>query len=290
MQEGNFIFLVSSRPIKYILVGKSYDFYIKADKLPGKHPFSRLELLVGPERLKALAGARVIVFGVGGVGSWCAEGLVRSGVGTVTIVDFDDVCVTNINRQLQATSLSVGKSKVEEIVRRLREINPKAEIEGRHRIYNLETKREFDLGGYDYVIDAIDSLSSKVDLIMNASASGAAVFSSLGAACKVDPTRVRVSSIWKSDRCRLGKFVRKRLRRWGFKGDFLCVWSDEPEFCVDSGNDVSVEDIVDEDINANTNDAPTNKTINGSLVNVTAVFGFTLSGLVFQDIIKQARP
>jgi tRNA A37 threonylcarbamoyladenosine dehydratase len=233
------------------------------------HPFSRLELLTGPDCLEALAKTRVILFGVGGVGSWCAEGLVRSGIGHLTIVDSDDVCVTNINRQLQATSVSVGKSKVEEIARRLREINPAVEITALQRIYNLDTKETFGLAGYDYVIDAIDSLSSKVDLIMNASASGATVFSSLGAACKIDPTRVKVSSIWKSDKCRLGKFVRKRLRKWGFRGDFLCVWSNEPDF--------------------RTGDRPTSKTINGSAVHVTAVFGFTLSGLAIQDIITKTQ-
>jgi tRNA A37 threonylcarbamoyladenosine dehydratase len=258
------------------------------------HPFSRLELLVGSQCLDALAKARVILFGVGGVGSWCAEGLVRSGVGHLTIVDSDDVCVTNINRQLQATSVSIGKPKVEEIARRLREINPAIEVTALQRIYNLGTKETFGLDGYDYVIDAIDSLSSKVDLIMNASASGASVFSALGAACKVDPTRVRVSSIWKSDRCRLGKFVRKRLRKWGFKGDFLCVWSDEPEFCIgdkiiDNGADINDSGCDIDSIGANTGDAPTNKTINGSMVNVTAVFGFTLSGLVVQDIISKIK-
>ena len=243
------------------------------------HRFARLEMLVGGKCLAALAAARVAVFGVGGVGSWCAEALVRSGVGRLTVVDSDTVCATNINRQLQATPASVGKSKVEEIARRLREINPDAEIEAVRKVYSRETREEFELGGYDYVIDAIDSLSNKVDLIMSASASGATLFSALGAACKVDPSRARVGSIWKSERCRLGKFVRKRLRRWGFKGDFLCVWSDEPGVC---GGGVCGDDSLDVcDIQ------PAHKTINGSLVCVTGVFGFMLSGLVVQDIIKK---
>ncbi|MDR3012246.1 MAG: tRNA threonylcarbamoyladenosine dehydratase [Chitinispirillales bacterium] len=255
-----------------------------------EHPFSRLELLVNSERLNALTKTRAIVFGVGGVGSWCAEALVRSGIGRLTVVDSDIVCATNINRQLQATSASIGKSKVEEIARRLREINPNAEIEAVQKIYNKETRGDFGLDGYDYAIDAIDSLSSKVDLIMNAAASGATVFSALGAACKVDPTRVRVTSIWKSDRCRLGKFVRKKLRKWGFKGDFLCVWSDEPEFRDgnDDGGYIDDDDGTEIANDNNINDSqPTNKTINGSIVNVTAVFGFTLSSLVVQDIIKK---
>ena len=232
---------------------------------PLEHPFSRLEMLVGSECLKALADVKVILLGVGGVGSWCAEALVRSGVHKLTVVDSDVVSVTNINRQLPATSLSIGNPKVDEIGKRLREINPEAEITAVHRQYHWEIKDEFDLGSYDYVIDAIDGLSSKVELIINACASGATLFSALGAACKVDPTRVRTSSIWKTDRCRLGRFVRKRLRRRGFDGDFQCVWSDEDPYI------------------------PTNKSVNGSLVHVTGVFGFMLAGLVVQDVIGKIK-
>ncbi|MDR0330558.1 MAG: ThiF family adenylyltransferase [Chitinispirillales bacterium] len=273
-------------------------------------PFGRLELLVGSGCLRALADARVAVFGVGGVGSWCAEGLVRSGIGRLAIVDSDDVSASNINRQLPATPATVGRPKVEAMGERLREINPAAEIAALRRVYNWETKGEFDLSGYDYVIDAIDSLSSKVELIINAAAAGATVFSALGAACKVDPARMRVSSIWESERCKLGRFVRKRLRRRGFKGDFLCVWSDEQKFgCGVDGDDVDDDCIDDDGIDSNDNNIAaagnniaadnnaivndnnrtTNKTINGSLVCVTGVFGFTLSGLVVQDVINKTK-
>jgi tRNA A37 threonylcarbamoyladenosine dehydratase len=278
--------------------------------ISAERPFSRLEFLVGPKCLDAFRNARVIVFGVGGVGSWCAEGLVRSGIGRLTVVDSDAVSVSNINRQLQATPLSIGKPKAEEIGRRLREINPDAEIIALHKVYNRDNREEFGLGGYDYVIDAIDSLSSKVDLIMAASAAGATVFSSLGAACRVDPARVRASSIWKSDKCRLGRFVRKKLRRRGFKGDFLCVWSDEDggnfgdnaecgmrnAECVSVDDDIDIDNNTEADINDYhplndniNNNQPTNKTINGSLVAVTGVFGFMLSGLVIQDIINKSN-
>jgi tRNA A37 threonylcarbamoyladenosine dehydratase len=255
-----------------------------------EHLFSRLELLVGPKCLDALRNARVIVFGAGGVGSWCAEGLARSGIGRLAVVDSDAVSVSNINRQLQATPLSIGKPKAEELGRRLREINPSADITTIHKVYSRDNRDEFDLGGYDYVVDAIDSLSSKVDLIMTASAVGATVFSALGAACRVDPARMRVSSIWKSDKCRLGRFVRKKLRRWGFKGDFLCVWSDEDRGNFgDGGIDVDYDANADDNINTDiSNNRPSNKTINGSLVAVTGVFGFTLSGLVIQDIIDKS--
>jgi len=245
--------------------GSDENYIIWMDTSPPDHPFSRLEMLVGSEPLKALADARVVLFGVGGVGSWCAEGLVRSGICKLTLVDSDVVSVTNINRQMPATSLTIGRPKVDVAGQRLREINPDADIVTIHRQYHWEVKDEFDLGAYDYVIDAIDSLSSKVELIINASASGAALFSALGAACKVDPSRVRTGSIWKTDKCRLGRFVRKRLRRRGFDGDFQCVWSDEPSYI------------------------PTNKSVNGSLVHVTGVFGFMLAGLVVQDIVSKVK-
>jgi len=260
--------------------------------LSGKHAFGRLELLVGPECVDALAGARVILFGVGGVGSWCAEALVRSGIGRLTIVDPDVVCETNINRQLQAAPATVGMPKVDALAERLRGINPTAEITALQKVYNGETKDGFDLSAYDYVIDAIDSLGSKVELIVNAYASGATVFSALGAACKIDPAQARVSSIWKSDRCRLGRFVRKRLRRRGFNGDFLCVWSGEEKFSA--GGDCGG---CDDDDTGNGNDTGANsaspysadKTVNGSIVHVTGVFGFMLSGLVVQDVINKAK-
>jgi len=258
-------------------------------------PFDRLELLVGTNCLNALRGASVALFGVGGVGSWCAEGLVRSGIGKLMIVDSDVVNPSNINRQLPATSATVGRPKVEVLGERLREINPEAEITALQRVYSWEVRDEFDLAGYDYVIDAIDSLSSKVELIINAYAAGATLFSALGAACKVDAARVRVSSIWKSDRCKLGRFVRKKLRKRGFEGDFLCVWSDEWTFINDDR--ISAEqDSINADCDDNAvdgvdaaTDSPTNRTINGSLVCVTGVFGFVLSGLVVNDIINKTK-
>jgi tRNA threonylcarbamoyladenosine dehydratase len=262
------------------------------------NPFSRLDLLVGPNCLNALKKASVALFGVGGVGSWCAEGLIRSGIGRLMIVDSDVVNPSNINRQLPATSITVGRPKVEVLGERLREINPDAEITALQRTYSWEVRDEFDLGGYDYVIDAIDSLSSKVELIINACSAGATLFSALGAACKVDATRVRVSSIWKSDRCKLGRFVRKKLRKRGFEGDFLCVWSDEWTFInddrINTDNDFVNTDYDDNAVDGidgvnTTTDMPTNRTMNGSLVCVTGVFGFILSGLVVNDIINKAK-
>lgn len=224
----------------------------------------------------------MIIFGVGGVGSWCAEALVRSGVHNLTLVDSDSVCVTNTNRQVQATSVSVGKSKVAEMARRLKEINPAADIKTIQKVYHRTTAAEFELSQYDYVIDAIDSLGAKIELILNATSSGAKLFSALGAAKKMDPTRIRVSSIWESYNCKLGRFVRKRLRRRGFKGDFLCVWSDEfissPEREQDEGS-------LQNDQRNNSGE----KQANGSAVHITGTFGFMIAGFLIQDIASKHK-
>jgi len=178
--------------------------------------FHRLEVLTGADGLSRLQNTRVIVFGIGGVGSWCAEALVRSGIGTIVLVDSDVICVTNINRQLQATSASVGKSKVAELAVRLSLINPDATVLPVQKIYHRSTADQFDLGSFPYVVDAIDSISNKVDLIIAARQAGAKVFSALGASNKLDPLQIRVSSLWDSQGCPLGRYLRKRLRRKGF--------------------------------------------------------------------------
>ena len=170
--------------------------------------FNRAELLLGSDVMEAVVGTRAIVFGVGGVGSWCAECLVRSGVGKLTIVDSDRVCVTNINRQLMATTKTVGQVKVEVLKKRLLEINPDAEITALQKIYDQETADEFDLNQYDYIIDAIDSLKDKALLILRACQTRAVFFSSMGAALKMDPTQIRVAEFWKVRGCPLGAALR----------------------------------------------------------------------------------
>ncbi len=252
--------------------------------------FQRLELITGSAGIKALAKTRVIVFGIGGVGSWCAEALVRSGVGTIALVDSDIVCVTNINRQVQATAESVGKPKVLELAARLRQIHPDASILPLEMIFSRTTADGFALDGYHYVIDAIDSLSNKVDLIIASCKAGARVFSALGASNKLDPLRIRVDSLWNSQGCPLGRYIRKRLRKKGFEGEVTCVYSEEnlplqpaPDcLCPKTGK------------RPGGGAAPahewcsTKKQINGSAVHVTGTFGFYLAGLVIQDVVARA--
>ena len=159
--------------------------------------FSRSELLLGSEAMEHLSRKRVILFGTGGVGSWCAESLVRSGVMDMTIVDSDTVSITNINRQLIATTETVGQIKVQVLKERLLSINPSARITAIHNTFTIETAQEFELDTYDYIIDAIDSLKDKALLILMATRTKARLFSSMGAALKLDPTRIGTAEFWK---------------------------------------------------------------------------------------------
>lgn len=179
--------------------------------------------------MQALSEVRVILFGVGGVGSWCAEGLVRSGVKHLTIVDSDRVSITNVNRQLMATTKTVGQVKVEALKNHLLEINPNAEIEAIQAIYCEDTADRFDLDSYDYVVDAVDSLKDKALLILKATASRAKFYCSLGAALKTNPLKVQVAEFWDVRGCPLGAALRKKMKRAGTfpAHKFLCVYDDE---------------------------------------------------------------
>lgn len=191
--------------------------------------FNRTELLLGADVMQALSEVRVILFGVGGVGSWCAEGLVRSGVKHLTIVDSDRVSITNVNRQLMATTKTVGQVKVEALKNHLLEINPDAEIEAIQAIYCEDTADRFDLDNYDYVVDAVDSLKDKALLILKATASKAKFYCSLGAALKTNPLKVQVAEFWDVRGCPLGAALRKKMKRAGTfpAHKFLCVYDDE---------------------------------------------------------------
>lgn len=248
----------------------------------GKDIFQRTELLVGESVMEALASARVIVFGVGGVGSWCAEGLIRTGIGHLTIVDSDCVSVSNVNRQLMATTSTIGQVKVEALRNRLLEINPDADIMALDKVYSEEDAASFDLDSYDYIIDAVDSLRHKVSLILRACETDAVLFSSMGAALKVDPTKVKVANFWDVNGCPLGSILRKKMRRAGTlpSHDFLCVYGDE--VLPNSG---VLHDPEEEASGWNLSKA----VINGTTASVTAIFGFTLSGLVIKDIYDKKR-
>ena len=239
--------------------------------------FRRSELLLGDEAMKRIAQKRVIVFGVGGVGSWCAESLVRSGIRQLTIVDSDRVCITNINRQLMATTKTVGQVKVEALKERLLTINPKAEITALQQIFSAETADSFQLETYDYIIDAIDSLKDKTTLILLACQTKAKLFSSMGAALKLDPTRIKVTEFWKVKGDPLARALRNKFKKEKVfpKRKFLCVYSDE--LLENKGCPPD-----DDEVPSTFNKPQTN----GTLAHITAIFGFMLAGLVVQDISK----
>ena len=233
--------------------------------------FRRNELLLGSETMERIAQKRVIIFGVGGVGSWCAESLVRSGISRLTIVDSDRVSVTNINRQLMATTKTVGQVKVDTLKERLLSINPKAEITALQQVFSEETAESFQLDTYDYIIDAIDSLKDKATLILLACQQQAKLFSSMGAALKLDPTRIKVTEFWKVKGDPLARALRNRFKKDKTfpKRKFLCIYSDE---LLKNQMPVDPEDRG-----------------NGSIVHITAIFGLMLAGLVIQDITNQKQ-
>ena len=227
--------------------------------------YERSRRILGDGSMTRLNGIRVLLLGVGGVGSWCAEALVRTGVTHLTLVDPDVVGESNVNRQLMATTQNVGQPKVLEMQKRLREINPNAEIEALQTAYTAENASIFDFEAYDFVIDAIDSLPDKLHLILNVCrAERPVLLSSMGAALKMDGARVNVAEFWKVKGCPLARALRQKMKaNQTFPAKkFRCVYSDEPrpedvKPCADG---------------------------NGSLVHVTAVFGLRLA----EEVVKNA--
>ena len=259
--------------------------------------FRRTELLLGEETMQRIASKRVIIFGVGGVGSWCAESLVRSGIRQLTIVDSDRVCITNINRQLMATAKTVGQVKVEVLRERLLTINPSAEITAMQQIFCEETAESFELESYDYVIDAIDSLKDKALLILLACQKEVTFFSSMGAALKLDPTRIKVTEFWKVQGDPLARALRNRFKRNKQypSRKFQCVYSDELLQNKGTNATCGTEECVCPKAKSGPGNpsllnhewCSTKAQINGTVSHVTAIFGLMLAGLVIQDIVKR---
>lgn len=251
--------------------------------------YQRSSLLLGENGMAKLAKSPVIVFGVGGVGSWCAEALVRTGITRLTVVDSDCVAESNINRQSPATSLTIGRPKVEVLRERLLEINPEAEITALQRIYTAETAASFHIATYAAVVDAIDSLADKALLILETTAAKVPLFSSMGAALKLDPTRIAVAEFWKVKGCPLAAALRRRFKKSGQlpRRKFKCVYSEEvvkTASYANSQRDFSTEvpaDGAQHDWNAK------KAQINGSLLQITGIYGFMLAGLVVNELCKE---
>lgn len=179
--------------------------------------FSRTELLLGKEAMDKLSRARVAVFGIGGVGGYTVEALARSGVGTLDLIDDDKICLTNINRQIIATRKTVGKYKVDVMKERILEINPKAIVNTYQCFYSAETADQFDFSQYSYIVDAIDTVSAKIEMILRAQEKNVPIISCMGAGNKLDPTRFEVTDIYKTSVCPLAKVMRKELKVRGVK-------------------------------------------------------------------------
>lgn len=228
----------------------------------------RTEMLLGKEALEKLRRSRVAVFGVGGVGGFAVEALARTGIGALELVDRDVVSLTNLNRQILATHETIGRDKVDVAVERVRAIDPSIRVTGRKCFYLPETADQFDFSGYDYVVDAVDTVKAKIDIIVRATEAGVPVISSMGAGNKLDPTQFRVADIYKTSMDPLAKVLRKELRKRGVKGLKVVYSPEKPLIPGDVGEEP----------------APGKRTTPGSIAFVPSVAGLVIAGQVVRDI------
>ncbi len=232
--------------------------------------FSRTELLLGKEALEKLAKARVLVFGVGGVGGYVVEALARSGVGYLELVDDDTVALSNINRQIIATHASLGRPKVDVAKERVLDINPSAVVQTRQCFYLPETADQFDFSSYSYIVDAIDTVTAKIDIIVRAKKADTPIISAMGAGNKLDPTMFEVADIYKTSMCPLAKVMRKELK---FRGvDHLKVVYSKESALHERQAEVP---------------SGSRRSIPGSVSFVPSVAGLIIGGEVIKDLIRQ---
>ena len=249
--------------------------------------FARTELLLGKEAMEKLKNSRVAVFGIGGVGGYTVEALVRSGVGTLDLIDDDKVCLTNINRQIYATRKTVGKYKVDVARDRILEINPDAVVNIHKTFYVPETADSFDFSQYDYVVDAIDTVTGKLMLVEQAKASGTPIISSMGAGNKMDPTGFMVTDIYKTSVCPLAKVMRRELKKRGVK-KLKVVYS----------TDASLKPLETMETSCRTgcvcppgtvHKCTDRRAIPGSISFVPSVAGLIIGGEVIKDLIQEGK-
>ena len=238
--------------------------------------YSRTRLLLGEEGLKKLRAARVILFGLGGVGGYTAEALARSGVGQLDLVDDDAISLTNLNRQLLATHSTVGMDKVDAAAQRIRDIDPTIAVTTHKTFYLPETADRFDFSQYDYVIDAIDTVTGKLSLIAQAKAAGVPVISCMGTGNKLDPTAFRVADISKTSGCALARIMRKECAKRGIKG-VKVVYSEELPMEVESDA---------EEMAQSRSSGSSRRSLPGSVAFVPAVAGLIMAGEVVKDLCK----
>lgn len=249
--------------------------------------FSRTQLLLGKDNMDRLAEAKVAIFGIGGVGGYVAEALARSGVGSFVLVDDDKVCLTNLNRQIIATRKTVGKYKAEVMRDRILEINPDAEVEVRKCFYLPENADEFEFNEYSYVVDAVDTVTAKLEIIMRAKECGVPVISSMGAGNKLDPTKFQVADIYKTSMCPLAKVMRRELKKRGVKKLKVVYSTEKPTRPLD-----------DMSVSCRTNcicppgaahKCTERRDIPGSVAFVPSVVGLIIAGEVVKDLTIQRK-
>lgn len=247
--------------------------------------FSRTELLLGNENMIRLKNARVAIFGIGGVGGYTTEALARSGVGTLDLIDDDRVCLTNINRQIYATRRTVGRYKVDVAEERILEINPEAKVNTYKTFYMPDTAAEFDFSAYDYVVDAIDTVTGKLMLVEQADHAGTPIISSMGAGNKMDPTAFRVADIYETTVCPLARVMRRELKKRGIRSLKVVYSREKP-----------MEPVEDMAISCRSNcicppgtarKCTQRRQIPGSNAFVPSVAGLIIAGEVIKDLTRR---
>ena len=246
--------------------------------------FSRTELLLGKAAMEVLAASRVAVFGIGGVGGYTAEALVRSGVGEIDLIDDDRVCLTNINRQIYATRKTVGQYKVDAAAERIAEINPEARINRFKTFYTPETAGQFDFSQYDYIVDAIDTVTGKLALAENAYAANTPIISAMGAGNKMDPTAFEVSDIYSTSVCPLARIMRKELKRRGIPGLKVVYSKEKPLVPMDDMAISCRTHCICPPGTART--CTQRRQVPGSNAFVPPVVGLIIAGEVVKDLIR----
>ena len=247
------------------------------------HEFSREELLIGEVGLEKLKNSKVAIFGIGGVGSFAVEGLVRAGVGKFVLVDDDCICLTNINRQLHATRKTIGKQKVEAMKERILEINPKVEVTTYQMFYMPENSNEVPIDDCDYIIDAVDTVTAKLELITNAEKANVPIISSMGTGNKLDPTRFEIADINKTSVCPLARVMRKELKSRGIKSLKVLYSKEEPMVPVETSTSACSENCICP--KGTTRKCTERRQIPGSISFVPSVAGLIIAGEVIKDLI-----
>ena len=231
--------------------------------------FSRTELLLGQAAIEKLKKSRVAIFGVGGVGGYATEALVRSGVGAIDIIDSDTVCLSNLNRQIIATQSSIGKYKVDVMKERILDINPDCQVKAYQCFYLPETKDDFPFEDYDYIVDAVDTVAAKLQLVEVAKEHDVPIISSMGAGNKLDPTRFEVADIYKTSVCPLAKVMRRELKKRNINR-LKVVYSKE----------IPIKPLESEELKDSTK-----RSIPGSVAFVPSVVGLIIAGEVIKDLV-----